>query len=69
MGGWAIERLPHESLGEGIEGKVFVSFIGWDSVQSHMKFRETEEFAKLRPVMRGDMKGASMHHVVFTKRV
>ncbi|KAH8727141.1 hypothetical protein GQ44DRAFT_128633 [Phaeosphaeriaceae sp. PMI808] len=69
IGGWAIERLPHEALGEGVEGQVFKAYVGWDSMESHMEFRETEAFAGLRPVMRGEMKGAQMYHVKLNKRV
>lgn len=43
-GGWVIEDVEHESIGSGKKGKAFVAVIGWESVEAHMKFRETQCF-------------------------
>jgi hypothetical protein len=69
IGAWSIEPHEHEKLGEGVQGKLFAAFIGWPSVEAHMKFRETEDFVKVVSHLRAGPKGASVHHVAFTKRV
>ncbi|KAH7558333.1 hypothetical protein J3E72DRAFT_436322 [Bipolaris maydis] len=63
IGGWSIERQSHEALGEGVEGKLFMIFIGWPNVEAHMAFRETEDFARVIPHLRDGPVGKSMWHV------
>jgi hypothetical protein len=40
--GWVVEDLEHEKI-EG-KAKGFTAGVGWDSVEAHMKFRETQTF-------------------------
>ena len=68
-GGWSIERHQHVALGEGVEGKMFAAFIGWPSVDAHMAFRKTPEFAAVIPLFREGIKGTAVHHVGFERRV
>jgi len=65
IGGWSVEPQKHESLGEGVDGKLFAAFIGWPSVDAHMEFRKTEDFGKLIPHPRGGPKGMKVWHVAF----
>lgn len=65
-----MEEQKHENLGtEGQPGpaKMFCGFIGWPSVDAHMKFRETPEFPGLIKYARDGVKGASVYHVKFEK--
>jgi hypothetical protein len=65
-----MEEQKHESLGkDGEEGpaKMFSGFIGWESIEDHMKFRETPEFPGLIKYAREGVKGASVYHVEFQK--
>ena len=64
-GGWVLEEVEHKSLGEGKKGRAFVGFLGWDSVQEHMDFRETETFKEHIPLIRtmGHV-GIEMFHVI-----
>jgi len=66
-GGWSAEKLPHENLGEGIEGSVFNVFIGWPSVEAHGEFRATEHFGEVIPLLREGPKAMRMWHVAFEK--
>lgn len=69
-GGWGIEEQKHEKLGkEGEEGpaKLFGAFIGWPSVESHMKFREHEKFPEVVKYLRDGAKAIAVHHVHFRK--
>ena len=65
IGGWSVEPQEHESLGQGTQGKAFVVFVGWPSVQAHMEFRDTEEFANMIGLLRGGAVGMKMAHVGF----
>lgn len=71
MGGWGIEEHKHENLGEkeGEEGpaKLFGVFVGWPSVEAHMKYRQTEVFPDVAKWLRDGPKGVQVHHVAFTK--
>ncbi|KAH9991317.1 hypothetical protein F4779DRAFT_609684 [Xylariaceae sp. FL0662B] len=59
--GWAVEELEFK----GEMCRVLAVAIGWESVDAHMKFRETEDFAKLIPILRGleGLKGMQVCHV------
>ncbi|KAI1641175.1 Alpha/Beta hydrolase protein [Biscogniauxia mediterranea] len=52
--------LPYK--GEGCAA--FVLCLGWESVQAHMRFRDTEEFQRCIPLIRGieGLKGSEMAH-------
>ncbi|KAK4497549.1 hypothetical protein PRZ48_012000 [Zasmidium cellare] len=58
--------LTHEDIEkDGHKGKGAVLTIGWSSVDAHMKFRETETFKSLAPVLRNGVKTANVVHVAF----
>lgn len=67
IGGWGVEPATHEGLGEGVEGKMFASFIGWPTVEAHMEFRTTEAFGKIIGLLRGGAKGIRVWHVAFKR--
>lgn len=66
-GGWVAEELEDPKSGE--KSKVYVCLIGWPSVESHMKFRETQSFKDNISMLRGakDLKNVVMVHVASTK--
>jgi heme-degrading monooxygenase HmoA len=64
-GGWSLENQGHEALGEGVQGKLFVMFMGWESLADHMKFRESEEFGKVIPHLREGTVARNVRHVEF----
>lgn len=64
LGGWVVEELDHPKV-EG-KAKLWQSLIGWESVDAHMAFRETEAFKSNVHLMRPDgNKASTMHHVRF----
>ncbi|EUC32585.1 hypothetical protein COCCADRAFT_37528 [Bipolaris zeicola 26-R-13] len=63
IGGWSVERQSHEALGEGVEGKLFMIFIGWPDVEAHMVFRDSADFARVIPHLRDGPVGRNMWHV------
>lgn len=70
-GGWGIEEHQHEKLGaaEGEKGpaKVFNMFVGWPSVEEHLKYREHEAFPVAVGYLREGTKAGDMFHVKFQK--
>ncbi|KAL6705321.1 hypothetical protein ACN47E_007131 [Coniothyrium glycines] len=65
VGGWSPEGATHEGLGEGVEGKRFVAFLGWESVEAHRAFRETEAGVGVIGHLRAGTKGVRVWHVGF----
>lgn len=61
--GWSIEDVEHEKL-EG-KGKILFLAIGWQSIEAHMAFRETEAFKNNIGLLREGVKASEMHHVKF----
>jgi hypothetical protein len=63
-------KVPHE---QSPNGQAFVHFlaVGWDSIDAHMKAKETEKFAEsiapLREKMLGPIPGLELKHVSFQK--
>lgn len=59
--------LSHEdnlkSPKEGLEGRAAVLVIGWESVDAHMKVRETQLFKDNIHLLRNGVKDAEVHHV------
>ncbi len=64
--GWVVEELDHE----GVEGKAkaLTGVIGWDSVEAHLKFRETPAFKENAGLLSEGVKAAEIHHVKFHER-
>ncbi|OAL33337.1 hypothetical protein AYO20_07348 [Fonsecaea nubica] len=68
VGGWVAEELEDPKTSE--KARAYVELIGWESVDSHMKYRETPSFKDNVPLLRGakDLKNLAMVHVA-TKEV
>ncbi|KAI9803899.1 MAG: hypothetical protein M1825_001779 [Sarcosagium campestre] len=65
-GGWVLEELDYERLPGG-KAKPYVAVYGWESVEAHMAFRETDAFAATIGPIRSALKGnMSMHHIKLT---
>jgi len=62
-GGWVVEDLAYE----GQPGKAYVAAIGWESIQAHMAYRETQAFKDTISEVVGATRGRVMHHTKFTK--
>lgn len=62
-GGWVAEEL--DLPGGSEKGKAYVMLIGWTSVDSHMKYRETQSFKDNIHLLRGakDLKNLAVFHV------
>jgi hypothetical protein len=54
-----------EGKGEGETGKAVVGFLGWESKEKHLAFRETELFKENIGLLRGNNRGAEVFHVKF----
>lgn len=59
---WSIEDVEHEGFGEGKTGKSLLLAIGWESIDAHMAFRETDVFKDNIGLLRGEPKGVEVHH-------
>lgn len=53
-------------VADGDGGKVVVGFLGWESKEAHLAFRETELFKENIGLLRGNNRGAEVFHVKFT---
>lgn len=68
IGGWAIEEQKHKLGGsEEVPAKLFGAFIGWPSVDAHMKYRESKAFPDVIQHLRDGPKALAVHHVEFQK--
>lgn len=63
-GGWVIEDVEYE----GKKGKAYVGVLGWESVEAHMSFRETQAFKDNIHLLRGDPLGMEVHHTKFAEK-
>ncbi|KAK8196901.1 hypothetical protein IWZ00DRAFT_181585 [Phyllosticta capitalensis] len=65
--GWAVEEdVEHASLAEaGGKGKLWLLVVGWDSIDAHMAYRQTQAFRDTIGGLRAKSSGVEMHHVVF----
>ncbi len=63
--GWGVENdFPVRGGEEGQKGSILTAFIGWPSIDAHMKFRETSAFKEnvdLIRSMEGIIKLATFH--------
>lgn len=66
-GAWAEEDdVEHASLKDvGGKGRVFLALIGWENVDAHMAYRETQSFKDSIVKLRALVSGIEMHHVEF----
>jgi hypothetical protein len=60
--------VKHSEQGQEVEGtgKVVVGFLGWESKEKHLAFREMELFKENIGLLRGNNRGAEVFHVKFT---
>ncbi|KAF2096783.1 hypothetical protein NA57DRAFT_78376 [Rhizodiscina lignyota] len=66
--GWIKEDVEFKSLqGETLKGKAYVCFIGWESRDHHLRFRETEAFKTHMPEVRKHIQGIEVYHVAIGK--
>ena len=63
-GGWVFEDVEYE----GKKGKAYVWLLGWESVEAHMAFRETQAFRDNIHLLREDPLGSEMHHTKFVEK-
>lgn len=63
--GGAVGLTYEEIEREGVKGKGMVIAIGWESVDAHMKFRETATFKDNINLLRNGAEKIEMHHVAF----
>lgn len=59
---WSLEDVEHEGLGAGNHGKALLLAIGWESVEAHMAYRETDHFKANIGLLRGEPKAVELHH-------
>jgi hypothetical protein len=69
-GGWSVEEASashHKSLEneEGGKGKRYLGLLGWESLEKHQKLRDTELFKSAIPLLRNNIVGSELHHVIF----
>jgi hypothetical protein len=66
-GGWAAEEVTDPGSGE--KARVYAGLISWPSVESHMKYRETDAFKDSIHLLRGakGLKNVVMNHVNLTE--
>lgn len=60
-GGWVIEDVEYQEK----KGKAYLGVLGWESVEAHMKFRETQAFKDNIHLLREDPLGMDVHHTKF----
>lgn len=64
VGGWVVEDVEYE----GKKGKAFVGLVGWESVEAHMAYRETQAFKDNIHLLTEDSLGLDVHHTKFVER-
>ena len=63
-GGWIIEDVEYK----GKKGKAYMGVLGWESVEAHMSFRETQAFKDNTHLARSSPLGLEVHHTKFVER-
>lgn len=58
-GGWIVEEVEHEKAGGKAKG--YFLLIGWQSVEKHMEFRDTEAFKGVQRVRKFLKHGEGVH--------
>ena len=61
--GWVVEEITYNSM----KSNAFVLFMGWDSVEKHMAYRETTSFKESIHLVRDGVRGLEAHHVKFSE--
>ncbi|KAE9992626.1 hypothetical protein EG327_008369 [Venturia inaequalis] len=63
--GWVAEELEHEKI-EG-KARAYAVAIGWESLEAHMAYRDTQTFKDNIVKVRAIAKGLTVYHVEFIK--
>lgn len=63
-GGWVIEDVEYK----GKKGKAYVGCLGWESLEAHMSFRETQAFKDNIHLARDGPLGLEVHHTKFVEK-
>lgn len=63
-GGWVIEDVEYE----GKKGKAYFMVLGWESVEAHMNFRETQAFKDNIHLLKEGPLGMEVHHTEFMEK-
>ena len=58
-GGWIVEDLEHEKAGGKAKG--YCVLIGWQSVEKHTEFRDTEAFKGIEATAKYIKHGEQVH--------
>lgn len=66
--GWVIEDVEHERIGEARKGKAYVGVVGWESVEAHMKARETDAFKENVHLLGDGPVAMEVHHTTFNEK-
>lgn len=61
--GWVDGRI--ESRIVAGDATAYIAVIGWESLERHLAFRETEAFKRVIDPLRKATTGAELHHVAF----
>ena len=64
--GWVEEELENEQV-EGKKSKAMLMMLGWDSVEAHMKFRDTKLFADNIHYLLDGPAAMEFHHVTLAE--
>ncbi|KAI9834993.1 MAG: hypothetical protein M1819_002716 [Sarea resinae] len=66
IGGWVVEEQERADV-EGGKAIAFQGVIGWQSVEAHLKYKETDAFKKYIAPLREQWKSVDLYHVSFTQ--
>ncbi len=67
-GGWVIEDVEDEKVGEEGKGKAYVGVVGWESVEAHMRARETDAYKENVHLLRDGPVAMEVHHTTFSEK-
>ena len=67
--GWSLEDVEHDKFPTGEKGKAYLLAIGWESLEAHMAFRETDLFKNSISLLMGEPKSVELHHVAIQSKV
>jgi hypothetical protein len=63
VSGFSIEPQMYE----GVEGKMFAAFIGWENMEKYLEYRKREESKMMVGMLREGSVGVETWHVGFEK--
>ena len=65
--GWVMEEVEHEKF-EGKKGRLFLGCLGWENVEAHFTYKETETFKNSIGMLREIPVAVEVHHTPFTEK-